>query len=135
MRIKIAEPSTKDLRSFGLIFGGIVAILFGLLLPFIFDYSFSIWPWYVLGVFAVLAMLSPILLKPVYYIWMFFGLMMSKITTPLLMGLVFFVIIFPFGFIMRLFGYNPLSLKIDSNLETYRTSSDEISKENLGKPF
>lgn len=135
MKINITEPSTKDLRSFGLIFGGIIAILFGLLLPFLFDYSFSLWPWYVSGVFAILAVLLPILLKPVYYIWMFFGLMMSKITTPLLMGLVFYIVIFPIGFVMRLFGHNPLSLKIDSDLGSYRTNSDEISKENLEKPF
>lgn len=131
----IPPPARPDLRNFGLLFGSIVAVLFGLLLPYIFNHSYPIWPWYFLGVFFSCAFILPIILKPIYYGWMFFGLIMSRITTPLLMGLVFFTVVFPMGLVMRLFKSDPLGLRFDPNKETYRIKSDKIDKDNLNKPF
>ena len=131
----IPAPARSDLRSFGIIFGSIVAVLFGLLLPYVFNHTFPVWPWYFLGAFIICAVTLPIILKPFYYGWMFFGLIMSRITTPLIMGLAFFVVVFPIGFVMRLFRSDPLGLRFDSNKETYRIKSDKIDRENLTKPF
>lgn len=52
--------------------------------------------------------LIPGSLGPVYRGWMRFALLLSKITTPILMGIVFFLVIGPIGSLMRLFGKNPM---------------------------
>ena len=47
-------------------------------------------------------------LGPVYHAWMSFALLISKVTTPIFMGVVFFLVIAPVGVLMRLFGRNPI---------------------------
>ena len=135
MMTKIPDPTTKDLRSFGLIFGILVAAIFGLLLPYIFSHSLPRWPWIVLALFAGFALILPIALKPVYIVWMYFGLLMSKITTPLVMGIAFYFVFFPIGLIMRIFGSDPLGRKFDPAATTYKISCSSIKKDNLEKPF
>ena len=135
MNFTIPTPNRSELRSFGLIFGGIVAVLFGLLLPWLFELTYRMWPWYFAGVFFAVAIILPIILKPIYFIWMYFGLAMSKITTPLIMGLAFFLVVFPIGLLMRIFRSDPLGLRIDPTLKTYRSESEKITKENLERPF
>jgi hypothetical protein len=50
-------------------------------------------------------------LGPVYRGWMGFALLISKVTTPLFMGIVFFLVIAPVGLVMRLLGRNPIKHK------------------------
>jgi hypothetical protein len=62
-----------------------------------------------LGVLLVLAaLLIPGQLGPVYRGWMRFGLILSKITTPIFMGVIFFVVLTPIGLVRRLFGGDKL---------------------------
>jgi hypothetical protein len=135
MNTSIPTPNNKDLRNFGIIFGSLVALIFGLALPFIFHHALPLWPWIVLGVFLFVGLLIPRALKPIYYLWMYFGLMMSKITTPLIMGIAFFIVIFPIGVLLRIFKTDPLGLKLDKNVSTYRVPSEHIKPDNLEKPF
>lgn len=52
--------------------------------------------------------LIPGLLGPVQRAWMGLAHAISKVTTPIVMGIVFFVVITPVGLLMRLFGRNPI---------------------------
>ncbi len=62
-----------------------------------------------LGVTLLLAGLAfPNRLGPVHRGWMAFGLMLSKVTTPIFMGLLYFVAITPVALAMRAFGRRPL---------------------------
>lgn len=64
---------------------------------------------FTLGTALVLAALVlPGRLGPVYRGWMAFGLALSKITTPILMGAMFFIVVTPIGLVRRLFGGNNL---------------------------
>ena len=47
-------------------------------------------------------------LGPVYRGWMKLALLISKVTTPIFLGIVYFVVISPIGLLMRVFGWNPL---------------------------
>lgn len=51
--------------------------------------------------------------------WMKLGLVLNKLTNPLIMGLLFFLVITPVGLIMRAFGKDILNLKIKSKESTY----------------
>jgi len=86
----IPELDKKGLREFGLITGGIVAILFGLFFPWLLNVSYPVWPWVIFAILVTWALIAPVTLKPVYKGWMRFGLLLSRITTPIIMGCVFF---------------------------------------------
>jgi len=130
----------KGYREFGLVTGAIVVGIFGLLIPWLlgreFPAEFPRWPWYIFGVLAVMALLVPMALKPVYKYWMMFGLFMGAyIMTPLIMVIVFFGLFMPFGLIMRLFGKDSMARKIDKKAATYRVESTRPRVKNLEKPF
>ena len=59
------------------------------------------------GLFAAGALI-PARLGPVQRGWMAFAHALSKVTTPVFMGVVFFIVIAPVGLLMRLFGRNPI---------------------------
>lgn len=52
--------------------------------------------------------LMPARLGPVFRAWMGLAHAISRVTTPIFMGIVFFVLIFPIGLGMRLLGRNPI---------------------------
>ena len=64
-----------------------------------------------------------------------FGILLSKITTPLIMGVIFFLLITPFGFVLRLAGKDSLSRKYEESAPSYRVKSIKPEKESLEKPF
>jgi hypothetical protein len=51
----------------------------------------------------------PGLLGPVYRAWMGLALAISKVTTPILMAIIYFVVITPIGLLLRLLGRDPLA--------------------------
>jgi hypothetical protein len=132
--VQIPELDGKGLREFALVTGAIVAGLFGLLLPWLFDAGLPIWPWIFFGVLALWGLIMPTWLRPVYHGWMRFGLFMSRITTPLILGIVFYVIITPIGLIRRTFGNDPLRRDLD-DADSYRVPSKRASTNHLKRPF
>lgn len=63
----------------------------------------------IVGAALVLAgVLVPARLGPVYRVWMGLARGISKVTTPIALGLVYYVVLSPIGVLMRLFGRNPL---------------------------
>ena len=63
--------------------------------------------------------LAPGLLRPLNLIWLKFGLVLHKIVNPIVMGLLFFVVFTPMGFIIRLAGKDLLKLKRDATAPSY----------------
>ena len=62
-----------------------------------------------LGALLTLAgVVVPTRLGPIQRAWMGLAHLLSKVTTPIFMGIVFYGVIFPIGMIMRLFGHRPL---------------------------
>jgi hypothetical protein len=131
----IPELDAKGLRSFALTTGGIVVALFGLLLPWLLDLGFPIWPWVLGAVLGVWGLAAPASLRPVYRGWMRFGLLASRITTPIILGIVFYVVIMPMGLVMRLFGHDPMRRKLDTDEASYRVPSKPAPRESVERPY
>lgn len=131
---EIPELDRKGLREFGLVTGGIVAGLFGLFFPWLLERSYSLWPWIVFGVLGAWGLIAPMSLRPVYRTWMRFGLMLSKVMTPLIMGIVFYVVITPVACIMKIVGNDPMARKFD-DVDSYRVPVTKAPTENLEKPY
>ena len=132
---EIPELDRKGLRDFGLVTGGIIAGLFGLFFPWLLQSQIPLWPWVIFSVLAVWALAAPMSLRPVYHMWMKLGLLLSRITTPIVLGIVFFVVIMPIGLMMRIFGRDPMARRLDKATKTYRIKSHKTTKENMERPF
>jgi Saxitoxin biosynthesis operon protein SxtJ len=131
----IPELDSKGLRKFALVTGGILVALFGLFVPWLLGRSLPLWPWLFAGVLAALAAAVPRALRPIYSGWMRFGMVMSRITTPLIIGVLFFLVICPVGAIRRLIGEKGLAIRLDRNAATYRTPSAKNPPAYLERPF
>ena len=132
---KIPELDRKGLREFALVTGGIVAVLFGLAFPWIFDLQFRLWPWTVAGVLIVWGLVAPATLRPVYRGWMHFGLLLSRITTPIILGLVFLIAVLPTAIILKMCGKDPMARNFDADALSYRVKTEPPSADNLEKPY
>ncbi len=59
--------------------------------------------------FILGGLIVPTLMGPVQRGWMGLAHAISKVTTPIFMGIVYFVVMTPIGILRRTFGGNPLS--------------------------
>ena len=131
----IPELDKNGLRRFGLMTGAIVAGLFGLFFPWLLERSLPTWPWIVLAVLGGWALVAPQSLDPVYKVWMRFGLLLGKVTTPIIMGIVFFLIVMPFGLVLKILGKDPMNRRFNPDTDSYRVDSKIPEPDSLEKPF
>ena len=131
---RIAELDRKGLREFALVTSSVIVGLFGLLLPWLFNLGWPVWPWILAAILSALGLLVPMALQPVYKLWMRFGLILSRITTPIIMGLVFFLMITPIGLIRKLVSNDPMARKFHDG-ESYRVLREKGPSKNMERPF
>ena len=103
-------------RSFGILF--FVLFLIIALYPLINNNDLRIWSLLISLVFLILGIINSRILTPLYVLWIKFGIFLGKIVSPLIIGLIFFIIVTPIGFIMRAMGKDLLNLKFNKN-KTY----------------
>ena len=108
--------SSSD-RAFGYVF----AVFFALIAGLSWYNDGGHWHWWLGGgaLFALVALASPSLLAPLNRLWTKFGLLLAAVISPVVLGLVFYLCITPIGFLMRLFGKDPLRLRLDPQADTY----------------
>jgi hypothetical protein len=132
---KIPELDRTGLREFGLTTGAAIVIIFGLFFPWILELNWPVWPWVVAAPLWLLALVRPLWLRWIYRAWMRFGLLASRVMTPLVLGIVFFVMISPMAMVRRLMGKDPMHRALDRNQKSYRVQSTKSPKEKLERPF
>jgi amino acid transporter len=130
----IPELDTRGLREFGLTTGAILVVLFGGVFPYVFDRPWPVWPWIVFAILALWAIVAPNTLKPLYHGWMRLGLLLGKVTTPIIMTLVFAITIVPMALALRLLRRDFMRRKFDDS-PSYRVKSRPPSVENMEKPY
>jgi len=136
--INTAEVTNSDLRKFGFIMGGMFALIFGLIFPWIGDRTkdtWPIWPFIVMAVFWAVAVVAPQILRPVNEIWIKVGNVLGFINSRIILGVMFFAMIFPIGMLLKLFGKDSMNRKLDKKTDTYRIVTKQRNKEHLEKPF
>jgi hypothetical protein len=104
-------------RSFGFTFAVVFAVI--ALLPLRHHLPVRWWAIAVALAFAVAALAAPRVLAPLNNLWAKVGDLLHKITTPIVMGLLFFGAMTPVAAILRLMGKDPLRLKRDSKISSY----------------
>ncbi len=108
--------SSSD-RAFGVVFA-VVFVVIGAL-PLAFGGGVRIWSLAVGALFLAVAFLRPALLAPLNRLWTRFGLLLHKIVSPLVLGIMFFAVVTPMGLIRRALGSDPLRLRFDRQARSY----------------
>ncbi len=116
--------TSPELRQFGLTLALAVAAIFGLALPWLFDTAYRLWPWLAGGLIAAAALALPRALAPVYAAWRPVAVAVGWVNTRLILGLVFFLVILPFGLLARLAGKLQYAGRIEASAKTYRVESE-----------
>tara|TARA_Y100001970_G_scaffold5209_1_gene5914 strand:+ start:3229 stop:3612 length:384 start_codon:yes stop_codon:yes gene_type:complete len=98
-------------KSFGIVF--FVVFLIIATYPLINNEELRIWSLVISLIFLVLGLINSKILTPLNKIWFKFGLLLGKIISPIIMGLVFFLVVTPIGFIMRIIGKDLLNLRFN----------------------
>jgi hypothetical protein len=82
------------------------------------------WALIIAGLFFILGLLWPSSLSGLNRLWMRFGLALSKITSPLAMGIVFYLAITPYAFVLRLFRKQLMPLRFSKQEASYWIKRD-----------
>ena len=118
-------------RNFGIVF--CIFFLVVALWPILSENQIRIWSVTLSILFFVLGIFNSKLLTPLNNIWFKFGIFLGKLISPIVMGFVFFFVIFPTGLFMRLIKKDILNLKFHKK-NTYWISR-KIKKTSMKRQF
>tara|TARA_Y200000002_G_scaffold127934_1_gene105493 strand:- start:171 stop:563 length:393 start_codon:yes stop_codon:yes gene_type:complete len=99
-------------RSFGVVF--FIVFLLIALYPLLNNNEVRLWSLIISVLFLILGILNSKILSPLNKIWFKFGLLLGKIISPIIMGVIFFLVVTPIGFIMKLLGKDLINLKFNN---------------------
>ena len=100
-------------RSFGIVF--FVVFLIIAIYPLTYSGDVRLWSVIISIIFLVLGTLNSKILTPLNKLWFNLGIFLGKIISPIIMGIIFFLVVTPTGLIMRLLGKDLLNLKFNKN--------------------
>ena len=113
-------------RSFGLVFF-VLFLVIGLW-PLINNNEIKIWSIAISVVFLVLGLLNSKLLLPLNKLWFKFGLLLGKTISPLVMVIIFFLVVTPIGYLMRMLKKDLLNLKFNNEKSYWIEKNEPKSK-------
>jgi hypothetical protein len=107
------EKNITTNRSFGIVFF-IVFLIIGFY-PILNEGDARFWSLIISVIFLILGILNSKVLNPLNKLWFKFGIFLGKIFSPLIMGIIFFLVVTPIGLIMRFIGKDILNLKFNND--------------------
>jgi len=128
------EVTRKDLRSFGLIVGGVFAAI-------------GLWPFirrggdyrgWALALSALLvgpALVFPVVLKPLHRVWMKLGEILAWVNTRIILGAIFFAVVTPMGLFRRMIGKDSMGRQRSSDAESYRVLRNARSASHMTRQY
>jgi len=113
------EVSIKQLRSFGLLVGGVFAVIG--FWPVVFrGGTLRLWALIGAGLLIGPALVMPQVLKFVYQGWMILGHVLGWINTRIILSIIFYTVFTPAGVLMRFLKKDPMRRKPEPGAESYR---------------
>ena len=100
-------------RSFGIVF--FIVFLVIALYPLSYSGEIRVWSAIISIIFLVLGLFNSKILTPLNKLWFKFGIFLGKIISPIIMGIIFFLVVTPIGLLMRLLGKDLVNLKYNNN--------------------
>ena len=125
----------KELREFGLGLALLIVLVFWGLLPWLGDRPRPAWPLVAGGVLALAALAWSVAIYPVYRLLLPVARVVGVINTWVLLGAVFFGMLLPIGWVLRLLGRLQYETRQDPGAATYRIDVDPDREVRLEEPF
>ena len=113
-------------RSFGIVF--FVVFLIIATYPLINGDELRLWSLIISIVFLFLGLVNSKILNPLNKLWFKFGIFLGKIISPLVMGIIFFLVVTPIGLLMRLLNKDLLNLRFNNNGSYWIEKTEPKSK-------
>ena len=113
-------------RSFGIVF--FVVFLIIATYPLINGDELRLWSLIISIIFLFLGLINSKILNPFNKLWFKFGIFLGKIISPLVMGIIFFLVVTPIGLLMRLLNKDLLNLRFNNNSSYWIEKNEPKSK-------
>ena len=110
--MKNTEIKIGSNKSFGIVF--FIVFLLIAIYPLINNGELRIWSLIIAIIFLILGLINSKVLTPLNKLWIKFGLLLGKVISPLIMGIIFFLVVTPTALIMRIIGKDLLNLKFNN---------------------
>ena len=112
-------------RSFGIVF--FVVFLIISIWPLLDEKELRYWSLIVSIIFLILGILKSNILTPLNKVWFKFGILLGHVISPIIMALIFFLVVTPISFIMRIFVKDVLNLKKNILIKVFLYLGDLIA--------
>ena len=113
-------------KSFGIVFFIVFFII--ALFPLIYNSEIRIWAVIISLIFLILGLINSKILTPLNKAWFKFGIFLGKIISPLIMGIIFFLVVTPIGMLMKMLKKDLLNLKFNKHKSYWIEKSEPKSK-------
>ena len=110
--MKNTEIRISSNKSFGVVF--FIVFLIVSIYPLINNGELRIWSLITAIIFLILGLINSKVLTPLNKLWIKFGLLLGKVVSPLIMGIIFFLVVTPTALIMRIIGKDLLNLRFNN---------------------
>ena len=114
MQNNLKDIKVGSNKSFGIVFF-VVFFLIAFYPLIIYGGEIRIWSVIISLTFLLLGLLNSKILTPLNKLWFKFGIFLGKIISPIIMGIIFFLVVTPIGLLMRLLGKDLINLKYNNN--------------------
>jgi hypothetical protein len=131
----LTPQNGKELREFGLGLALLITLVFWGLLPWLSDRPRPAWPLAAGALLGTAALAWPVAIYPVYRVLLPVARVVGVVNTWLLLGAVFFGMLLPIGWVLRLLGRLQYETRQDPGAATYRIEVDPHREVRLEEPF
>jgi len=122
----MTEVKINSNKSFGLVF--FIVFLIIATYPLINNQNIRIWSLAIALLFLILGLINSNFLTPLNKIWFKFGIFLGKIVSPVIMGVIFFFVVTPIAFLMKILKKDLLNLKFNSENSYWIKKNESNSK-------
>jgi len=131
----LTPQNRKELREFGLGLALLIALIFWGLLPWLGDRPRPPWPLVAGAVLGAAALAWPVAIYPVYRLLLPVARVVGVVNTWVLLGAVFFGMLLPIGWVLRLLGRLQYETRQDPSASSYRIEVEPHREVRLEEPF
>ena len=109
----VKEKNRSSNKSFGIVF--FIVFFLVSIYPLLYSNDLRLWSLFISFIFLILGLMNSKILTPLNRIWFKFGIILGNILSPIIMGIIFFLVVTPIGLIMRILRKDILNLKFNKN--------------------
>ena len=120
------QSNKSSNRSFGVVF--FIVFLITSLYPILNHGEIRLWALMISFIFLFLGLINSKFLSPLNNLWFRFGIFLGKIISPIIMGIIFYLVVTPIGLFMRILGKDLLKLKFNNEKSYWIEKNDPKSK-------